>query len=122
MMPASARRFADLDEHAAKAAFNDFMRGYQKSTEAWYRRIGALVELWKARPPQPSTPLAEPQRDPQHEQREAAYNAAYHRALALIPRPYTHEQLSIMINALVDGASDEQALDEVAQLRQGVSA
>lgn len=49
---------------------------------------------------------AQPERDPA----DAAYFSAYHQALAILPRPYTQAQITTVVMALVEGASESAAL------------
>jgi len=113
-------QFRDFPIDAIQAEWNaEIPRKGSVAEEQRQQRIGRLLDRWEVRPPSLAVPSAISQCDPLEEQRQRLWSDAYQRACALLGRGAPWQDMAIVINAIVEGASDDQALDALAAaLRQ----
>ena len=78
------------------------------------KRIGGLLDRWEVRPPQREPAPAEPKEGGEDQGLNEIYREAHWRARALIGPGAPIGAMAIVVEAIVNGASDDQALDQLA--------
>ena len=111
-----ARQFAAFDPQATQHEWDETIpiKGSVPEIER-QQRIGGLLDRWEVRPPALPPPPAEQQRDDEAERRSEAYRNAHWHAGELLGPGAAFQDMAIVVNALVEGASDAQALAELAK-------
>ncbi len=108
------RTLPDLTPEQVRATWAHFSRRVAAGRCEEGAFFGAIRrgELHAAPAPPPASPPVNDAGDD-----ERAFQAAYHRARALAPPGTSHAAMTELIYAILDGATDDQALDLLSQLR-----
>lgn len=111
---ASARRHQHHDEQAARAEWHQHITASTRAERD--KQIGTLFRRWEVRPPQPTPPSADVQRDTQQ---GSADSALYDRARDICPEGASGQDFQFLLMSLAQGADAQQALTDLETRRSG---
>jgi hypothetical protein len=107
-----ARQFRDFDAAATQHEWETEIPAKGSVPEGERQHlIGRLLDRWEVRPPTlPPPPASAQQNDDEAIQRNAAYRDAHWHAQELLGPGAAYQDMAIVVEALVAGATDAQAL------------
>jgi len=119
-----ALQFRDFDALVVEYEWNAEIprRGSIAETER-QQRIGRLLDRWEVRPPElPATLTEQPHDTGEADRQNELYRSAHFRAQALLGPGAPWQDMAHVVQALVDGATDDQALAGLRQAQERLAA